>query len=123
MVKEGCPWPPLDKMAELRRLVVNSDSLCFVRFQISIYCYHLLFACVHRDMVWVEFLEEVVKECGKSGWFENDRRTLSERMMTATVMHGKFDPNSSRDYFLPTEPELKLGETTSPESTVGSALT
>ena len=71
-------------------------------------------------MVWVEFLEEVVKECGKSRWLENDRRTLSERMMVATVMHGKFDSTSSREYFLPTGPELKLVEPSSPESTVGS---
>ena len=34
MVDEGRPWPPKDKMTELRRLVVNSGSLCFVRFQI-----------------------------------------------------------------------------------------
>ena len=74
-------------------------------------------------MVWVEFLEEVVKKWGKSGWFENDRRILSKHMMTAIMIHGKFDPNSSRDHFLPTDPELKLVEITSPESTVGSVLT
>ena len=123
MVNEGCPWPSPDKMMELRRLVVNSGSPRFVRFQISIYYHHLLFAWVHRDMVWVEFLEEVVKECGKPGWFENDRRTLSKRMMAATVTHGKFDPNSSCDYFIPTDRELKLVETSSSESSVGSVLT
>ena len=108
MVNEGCPWPSPDKMMELRRLVVNSGSPRFVRFQISIYYHHLLFAWVHRDMVWVEFLEEVMQERGKSGWFENDRRTLSERMMTATMMHGKFDPNSSCDYFFPEDRKIEI---------------
>ena len=109
IVKEGRPCPPRDKMTELRRLIVNSGSLlCFVRFLISIYCQHLLFAWVHRDMVWLEFLEEVVKKCGELGWFENDRRTLSEHMMAAIVMHGKFDPNSSCDYFFPEDRKIEI---------------
>ena len=74
-------------------------------------------------MVWLEFLEEIVKKCGKLGWFENDSCTLSKHMIAAIVMHGKFDPNSSRDWFLPADPELKLVETSSLESTVGSVLT
>ena len=39
MENESRPWPPPDKMKELRRLIVNSDSICFVRFQICIYCH------------------------------------------------------------------------------------
>ena len=63
-------------------------------------------------------------------WIQRNVPSLADQLfpnspghieMTAIVMHGEFDPNSSRD--LPTEPELKLVETTSPESIVGSVLT
>ena len=52
MENEGRPWPPPDEMKELRRLIVNSGSLCFVRFQTSICSHsdvdhHLLVASVH----------------------------------------------------------------------------
>ena len=44
-----------EEMKELRRLLVNSGSLLFVRFQISIFSqsdveHHFLVASVHRDM-------------------------------------------------------------------------
>ena len=43
--------PSQDKMAELSRMVVNTDALRFVRFQISIYMPHTLYVWVHHDMV------------------------------------------------------------------------
>ena len=46
-------------------------------------------------MVWLDFLEELVKKCGKLGWFEIDSHTLSERVMAAKVNHGKVESNSS----------------------------
>ena len=124
MENEGRPCPPPDKMKELRRLTVNSGSLYFVQFQISIYRHshvdhHLLVASVHRDMGWLDFLYVVVHKCSAFGWFENDPRTLRELVETARVEHGRFDPNSSR----PTNPELKSVETSSAKSIVGSVLT
>ena len=73
--------PSQDKMAELSwRLVVNTGALHFVRFQIFFFP-HLLYAWVHQGMVWLEFLEAVVKECGKLKWFENDSHTTRQRLM------------------------------------------
>ena len=43
--------PSRDKIAELSRRVVNTGALCFVRFQISIYMPHTLYAWVHHNMV------------------------------------------------------------------------
>ena len=120
-------WPfaclPPDEMKKLSHLIVNSGSLCFSQFQISIYCHphmhhHLLGAWVHWDIVWLDFLYDVVQKCGEFGWFENDHHTLREVVEASRVKHDDFDPNSSR----PTDPELKLVETSSAESTVGSAL-
>ena len=70
-------------------------------------------------MYWLDFFYDVVQKCGDLGWFENNRRTLRELVEAARVKHDKLDPNSSR----PTDPELKLVETSSAESTVGSVLT
>ena len=101
MVNQGPPFPPPDKMKRLICLIVHSGLLRFVQFQISSLSppdmnYHLLYASVHRDMVWLEFLEELAKKCGELGWFENDRRTLRERLMAARVSHGRVESNSSR---------------------------
>ena len=85
--------------------------------------YHLLCVWVHRDMVWLDFLEELVKKYGELGWFEIDSHTLSKRVMAARVNHGKVESNSSREWLLPTNPALKLVETSSVEATVGSVLT
>ena len=79
-------------MKELRRLIVNSGSLRFVRFQISIYCHphmhhHLLGAWVHWDIVWLDFLYDVVQKCGELRWFENNSRTLSKHVMHALFGH------------------------------------
>ena len=61
MENEGHPWPPPDKIKELSRLIVNSGSLLFVRFQNSIFSHsdvdhHLLVGSVHRDVDWIDFL-------------------------------------------------------------------
>ena len=74
-------------------------------------------------MVWLHFLEELVKKCGELGLFEIDTHTLSERVITVRVNHGKVESNSSREWLLPTDPALKLVGTSSVEATVGSVLT
>ena len=126
MVNQGPPLPPPDKMKRLICLIVNSGLLRFVRFQMSILCppdmnYHLLYAPVHRDMVWLEFLGELVKKCAKLEWFENYRRTLRERLMVAGVSHGRVESNSFHNWLLPNNKTLTLVET-SVEATVGSML-
>ena len=55
IVNEGRPCPPPDEMKKLSHLIVNSGSLCFVLFQISIFSHsdvdrHLLVASMHQDM-------------------------------------------------------------------------
>ena len=57
--------PSRNKMAELSRMVVNTGALCFVWFQMSIYMPHTLYEWVYQDMVWGEFLDAVVEECGE----------------------------------------------------------
>ena len=78
MANQDPPFPPPDENERLICLIINSGLLRFVQFQMSIFCppdmsYHLLYAPVYRGMIWLEFLDELAKKCGKLGWFENDR--------------------------------------------------
>ena len=56
--------------------------------------------------------------CNSLHWFQHDLRPLSDLVYAARVKHGKFNPPTS----YPTDKELKLVETSSAESTVGSVL-
>ena len=91
-------------MAELSRIVVNTGALQFVRFHISITVLHTLNAWVHQDMVWGAFLASVVEDYENLGWFGNDKRTTTQRVIAATVRHSEFSPTSSPDWFLPRFP-------------------
>ena len=73
-------------------------------------------------MVWLEFLDELVKKYGKLGWFENDRRSLRERLTVARVSYGRVEFIFFHKWLLPNNKTLKLVET-SVEATVGSVLT
>ena len=46
---------------------------------------HTLYAWVHQDMVWGVFVASVIEDCDNLGWFGNDKRTTTQRMMAAFV--------------------------------------
>ena len=59
--------------------------------------FHTLYALVHQDMVWGAFLASVVEDCDNLGWFGNNKRTTTQRVMAANVRHSEFNPTSSPD--------------------------
>ena len=62
---------------------------------------HTLYVWVHQDMVWGAFLASVVEDCDNLGWFGNNKRTTTQRVMATTVRHSEFNPTSSPDWFIP----------------------
>ena len=95
--------PSREKMADLSRMAVNTGALRFVRFQISMYTPHTLYAWVHHQMVEGAFLHGVAKECSEFEWFESrskgtferERRLSNKLMAAATVRRVTPDPNMS----------------------------
>ena len=122
MDPEGLKCHPPDKVKDLRRLFVNSGNLLFARIQITTFSQtdqQFLSASAHRDMVFNDFLYDVVCMCNSLSWLQHETRPLMDLVDAARVKHGKFNPPNS----YPTDKELKLVETSSVESTIGSVLT
>ena len=109
-----------EEVKDLRWTFVNSGTLRFARIKITTNQTdeEYLSASVHEDLIYTEFLYEVISRCQSYNWFQHEKRPTWDLVDAARVKHAKFNPPKS----WPTDKELKLVKTTSAKSTVGSVF-